>query len=96
MVTTDTLEGTINGTVSYHYDVSADVLYLRLLAFLDTPTIGEQNDDGDIVLLDEKSTRPIGLTVISWWKRFGQGAALPDSIREIQTRIEPLAGKVAA
>ena len=41
------------------------------------------------------SDQPVGLTVVSWWKRFGQGA-LPDSISEIQRRIEPLARKVAA
>jgi hypothetical protein len=95
MVTVDTLEGIINGAISYHYDVFADVLYLRLLADMETPSIGEETDDGDILLRDEKTDRPIGLTVVSWWKRFGQGS-LPDSIAEIQRRIEPLAKKVAA
>jgi len=95
MVTTDTLEGTINGSVSFHYDIFADVLYLRLTTHMQTPTVGEENDDGDIVLLDEATGQPIGLSVISWWKRFGHGT-LPDSISEIQKRIEPLAGKVAA
>lgn len=95
MVTTDTIEGIIDGTISYHYDVFADVLYLRLLADMQTPSIGEENDDGDIELHDEKTARLIGLTIVSWWKRLKVGA-LPDSIREIQDRIEPLAKKVAA
>ena len=37
----------------------------------------------------------MGITIISWWKRFGHGA-LPDSIAEIQKQIEPLAKKVVA
>jgi len=36
MVTTDTIEGLINDVISYHYNVSADVLYLRLLADMNT------------------------------------------------------------
>ena len=95
MVTTDTIEGIIDGTISYHYDVFADVLYLRFLADMETPAIGEENDDGDIELHDEKTGRLIGVTIVSWWKRSGRGA-LPDSIREIQNHIEPLAKKVAA
>lgn len=94
-ITTDTLEGTINGTVSYHYDVFADVLYLRLIDQMETPSIGEETDDGMIELRTEDSNRLIGITIVSWWKRFGHGA-LPDSISEIQKRIEPLAQKVAA
>jgi uncharacterized protein YuzE len=95
MVTTDTVEGQINGTVSYHYDVFADVLYLRLVSDMQTPSIGEETDGGDIELHEETTGRLIGITVISWWKRFGQGS-LPDSLRELAARIEPFARKVAA
>jgi hypothetical protein len=95
MVTTDTIEGMVNSTLSYHYDVFADVLYLRLISDMNTPSLGEENDDGDIELHEEKTDRLIGLTIVSWWKRFGQGK-LPDSISEIQKRIEPLANKLAA
>ena len=95
MVKTDTLEGIINERLRFHYDMTADVLYLRLLAAGDAPTIGDPTDEGDILLLDEGTEQPVGLTIISWWKRFGQGK-LPDSISEIQRRIEPFAGKLAA
>jgi hypothetical protein len=95
MTTTDTIEGTINGTVSYHYDVFADVLYLKLVTEMETPSIGEEDDSGDVELHDQKTGRLIGLTVINWWKRFGNGS-LPDSIAELAKRIEPWAGKVAA
>ena len=95
MVTTDTLEGTINRTVSYHYDVFSDVLYLRLVADMETPAVGEESDDGLIELRDQRTGRLVGITVVGWWKRFGRDD-LPDSIQEIQRRVEPWAGKLAA
>jgi Na+-translocating ferredoxin:NAD+ oxidoreductase RnfG subunit len=94
-ITTDTLEGTINGAVSYHYDVFADVLYLRLIDQMETPSLGEETEDGLIELRTEQTNQLVGITIVSWWKRFGHGA-LPDSISEIQKRIEPLARRVAA
>src|SRR5438874_1310015 len=39
MITTDTIEGGIDGRLSYHCDVFADVLYLRLLEHMETPSI---------------------------------------------------------
>ncbi|MEX0774277.1 MAG: hypothetical protein WD042_01045 [Phycisphaeraceae bacterium] len=95
MVAIDTLEGVINQTLWYHYDVGSDVLYLRLLSERDTDTVGEETEDGFILLRDEATDRPVGLTVVSWWKRFGEGG-LPDSISQIQSRIEPWAKKLAA
>ena len=48
-----------------------------------------------MLLRREDDDRPVGLTVVNWWKRFGKGA-LPDSLEEIARLIEPLAMKVAA
>lgn len=62
---------------------------------MNTASIGEENDDGLIELREETTGRLIGITVVSWWKRFG-GGSLPDSISEIQRRIEPMVMKVAA
>ncbi len=95
MVTTDAIEGIIDDALRFHYDIFADVLYLRLLSGEEANTYAELTDEGDMLLRDQATDKPVGLTVISWWKRFGQGA-LPDSISEIQRRIEPLAKKVAA
>ena len=95
MVTTDTLEGIIDGTTHFHYDVTSDVLYLRLLSAEGRPAFGDLDDDGDIHLLDEATHVKVGLTIVNWWKRFGHGA-LPDSIQQIQQHIEPLAAKLAA
>lgn len=95
MTSIETIEGIINGTIWYHYDVSGDVLYLSLLSDMQTPAIGEETDDGFIERREESTGRLIGVTIVSWWKRFGQGP-LPDSIAQIQAHIEPLAQRVAA
>ena len=92
---TETLEGIIGGTVRFHLDVVSDVLYLKLVEEEQTPSLGDPTDDGDILLIAEDDDRPIGLTVISWWKRFGTGP-LPDSIAQIELQIAPLAERVMA
>ena len=94
MVTIDTLEGVIDNALTYHYDVGNDVLYLRLVTARDRATYGEETNAG-ILLLDQETDRPVGLTIVNWWKRFGHGA-LPDSIQQIQKHIEPLAAGLAA
>lgn len=95
MVITDTVEGVINGTLWFHYDLSNDVLYLRLCGKRETTAVGEETSEGFILLHDADSNEPIGLTVVNWWKRFGQGKR-PDSIVKLQQYIEPWAEKVAA
>lgn len=94
MVTLDTLEGLINGNISYHYDVTADVLYLRRLGTLDAQTLGEESDEGLIELRAEETGELVGITVVNWWKRFGRGP-FPDSLREIERSIEPWAQRAA-
>ena len=95
MVKTDAIEGIVDDFLRFHYDIFADVLYLRLLSGEAKSSYGDLTDEGDILLRDELSNQPVGLTVVSWWKRFGRGN-LPDSIAEIQRHIEPLASKLAA
>jgi hypothetical protein len=95
MATTDTLEGMINQTLCYHYDVAGDVLYLRLVANMDSPAVGEENEQGLIELRDERTARLVGITVVNWWKRFGRGD-LRDSIQAIRQHIAPWAAKLAA
>jgi len=95
MVKTDTIEGVVDQLFRFHYDLTSDVLYLRLLSNEGATTIGELTDEGDILLREENTDRLVGMTIVSWWKRFGQGI-LPDSIHEISRRIEPLASKLAA
>ena len=98
MVNTDAVEGTIGeGAASlwFHYDVTSDVLYLRLAAERDTETLAEESDEGFVVLRRSSDDKPVGLTVVSWWKRFGSGAR-PDSFSQLERAIEPWADRVAA
>jgi uncharacterized protein YuzE len=95
MVTTDAIEGLVDRVFRFHYDLSADVLYIRLLSAESVETYGDLTDGGDLLLREQATDKVVGLTVISWWKRYGQGK-LPDSISEIQKQIEPLAKNLAA
>ena len=94
-VRTDVIEGVINDAVWFHYDLADDVLYLRLAAHRETPTLGEETPDGYILLRRERDDLAIGLTIVSWWKRFGQGQ-LPDSLRQLANKIEPFTHRLAA
>jgi len=91
----DTLEGIINSRLWYHYDVVRDVLYLRLADARDAATVAEETDDGLLLLRREDNEAIVGITVINWWRRYGQGD-LPDSLRELHRRIEPWGKRIAA
>ncbi len=95
MVVTDTIEGTIDGALWFHYDVANDVLYLRLASARELATVAEETDDGLLLLRREDSDQAVGLTVVNWWKRFGQGD-LPDSITQLERSIEPWGKRIAA
>lgn len=84
MVKTDAIEGTIDQLLWFHYDLASDVLYLRLANHRERNALGEETDDGFILLRDEQTDEPIGLTIVNWWKRFGQGG-LPDSMSNWNT-----------
>jgi len=95
MVKVDAIEGTVDNVLWYHYDLDADVLYLRWAAHRSTATYAEETSEGVLLLRREDNDAVVGLTVVSWWKRCG-GGALPDSIAELERRIEPWARKLAA
>ena len=71
MVKVDTIEGTVDDVLWYHYDLAGDVLYLRLSADRDAPTYAEESDDGFLLLRREDADDVVGITVVNWWKRFG-------------------------
>ena len=95
MVCDEALEGVIDDCWWFHYDMARDVLYLRLAAHLATETVAEETGEGFLLLRAAGDDAPVGLTVVNWWKRFGNGAR-PDSIGELAKQIEPWARKVAA
>jgi len=95
MVSADVLEGTVDQALWFHYDLANDVLYLRLASQRNAQTVAEETPDGLLLLKCADTDKPVGLTIVNWWKRFGSGVR-PDSISELQKHIEPWAKKVAA
>lgn len=95
MVITDTIEGTIDEVLWYHYDITNDVLYLRMAAERQAETVSEETPEGLMLLRRADDDTPVGLTIVNWWKRFGPGE-LPDSIRQIERHIEAWKDRVAA
>jgi hypothetical protein len=95
MVKVDAIEGTVGDSLWCHYDIANDTLYLRLAKDRNAPTYAEETPDGFLLLRREDDDQIAGLTVVSWWKRFGHGT-LPDSLKELAAAIEPWADKLAA
>jgi hypothetical protein len=94
MAIAESIEGTA-GPVWFHYDLSGDVLYLRLISARDVAASGEEDDSGLVVLRDQQTDRVVGMTIVNWWKRFGAGQ-VPDSVRDLAARIDPWAQKAQA
>lgn len=70
------VEGVHGGVLYYHYDVPGDVLYLRLAARRDDEVYGEEDEQGFHVLRSLVDDKVVGLTVIGFWREFGQGQPL--------------------
>ena len=88
----ETLEGNI-GEIWFHHDVVNDVLYLRLQSKRDAACLGEETDEGVILMRDQKTEKTVGITIVNWWKRFGRGS-LPDSMKEIRRKVRPWAKRI--
>ncbi len=91
MVITDTIEGIVDGEIRFHLDLTNDVLYLRLENRADEPTVAEETPDGALALRSQKDEALIGLTIVDFWKRTGNGKAPTETISELERRIGGLA-----
>jgi hypothetical protein len=95
MVSVDTLEGVINGVLWFHYDIGNDVLYLRHVDHRQTEVVCDETPEGIFVARPLDSDQIVGLEIVDWWKRYGNGP-LPDSVSQMAKMIEPWSGRVAA
>lgn len=99
MTSFDTIEGVVEETCWFHYDVSNDALYLQLLSERRkrrrTPAYGEETPDG-LIEFRTDSGRLIGLTIVNWWKRFGSGTLVDNPLCSLQPQVEALARRLAA
>lgn len=95
MVATDTIEGTIDNSFWFHYDLANDILYLRMADCSDVQTYADEQEDGSLLLHNLEDDTVVGLTIVDWWKTYGNGD-IPDSLRRLEEEIEPFAQKLAA
>lgn len=67
----ETIEGVWQETLFYHYDVTADVLYVRLCSRLGEPVYGEEDENGFHLMRSQADDALVGLSVIGYWRLFG-------------------------
>ena len=96
MVITDTIEGVVDETLWFHFDLTDDVLYLRVADRREEPTFAEETADGLLALRSERDNQVIGLTIVDFWSRFGTGVAPTSVLAEVEQRISDFAGRLAA
>lgn len=82
----DTIEGTVGEEVWYHYDLDNDVLYLRIASQRDTEALGEEATDG-VILLRADNNAAVGMTIVNYWRRFGQGAVQDVSLNTLHNLV---------
>ena len=72
MVKVDTIEGTVDDVLWYHYDLANDVLYLRLAAHRDAPTYAEESAEGFLVVRPAADDGRDGITVVNGGRALGR------------------------
>ena len=65
--------GTVDGAIRFHWDVECDVLYLRLLSRAEAECYGDETDDRFVLLRALDDDAVVGMTIVSYWRRFGVG-----------------------
>ena len=80
------IEGSIDDRISFHLDAENDVLYLRKTQFRNVRTFGEETPDG-FTLLRTDAGELAGITVVNYWRDFGEGTVDSASMRLIREQI---------
>ena len=94
MVTTNTIEGIINATLWFHYDVHNDVLHLQFVSTRGQETFGEETSDG-LLLFRTDDEHIAGMTIVDYWKRFGSGDIETLTLSLIQQQVEKAADRLS-
>lgn len=94
--TLDALQGIISGAIKFHFDLTSDILYLRLLKKAEAPAYSEETDDGYILVRDLKTDEVIGMTILGYWERFGHKALPEVSLEELQAMVQEAAAHLVA
>jgi len=92
----DALQGILGDAIKFHFDLTSDILYLRLLEKAETPAYSEETDNGYMLVRDLKTDEVIGMTLLGYWKRFGQKALPEVSLEELQGMVQEVAARLLA
>jgi hypothetical protein len=91
----DTIEGIWQGRLSYHYDRFADVLYVAHVDDVAEEAYGEEDEQGFHVMRSLADNRLVGLTVLSFWRRYGRGEMAGLSAADLERTLESTVGALA-
>lgn len=80
--------GILPGGLHFHYDAESDVLYLRDSARLAVEAVGEETDEGVILLRGTEDDSPVGMTLANWWTRFGDRGPAPRTGAQLVPRLD--------
>ena len=87
-VSVSSIEGVWGQVLHYHFDLDNDVLYLRLLSKMDVETYGEDTEDGFTLLRSLDDDSPVGMVIVSYWKRLGTGVVEDATLRTLEESVE--------
>lgn len=93
-VTARSVEGVWGNALHYHLDLDNDVLYVRLLSKMDTEAYGEDTPEGFTLLRALDDDAVVGMVILSYWKRFGDGDVADATLRAIERPVERFAGRL--
>lgn len=91
----DTVEGMIDDSLWYHYDLTNDALYLQLISTRGQETFGEETDEG-FILFRTENDQIAGLTITGYWKQFGTGKIQDSTLLGLQHQVEQAAQRLPA
>jgi hypothetical protein len=91
-VTARSVEGVWENALHYHLNLDNDVLCVRLLSNMDTEAYDEDTPEGLTLLRALDDDAVVGMVIISYWKRFGEGDVAGTTLRALEKKVEQFAG----
>jgi len=92
----DAVQGVVGGAIKFHFDLTSDILYLRLLEQAETPAYSEETKDGYFLVRALDTDAVIGMTILGYWEHFGRKALPELSLEELQAMVQEAAGLLSA
>ena len=84
----DTIEGVWQDSLRYHYDVTGDVLYLRLISRLEDEVYAEEDENGVFVLRSLGDDSIVGMKIVGYWRQYGAEGSTLGELADWQQRLD--------